>query len=243
MIPAWLAFFDGLLAIALVAAGIIGAHFYMIDGFFGFQLFVFGFLLSIIGFIMGLIGIAITRSAELRSARQRANVGLAFSVAVAIPLLVLAFSVRNYPAINDITTDFDNPPEFTHAQELASNRGRDMRYDKARCAERQQSGYGPLGPIVIAGDAAGTFEKVKAVAAQMPQWEITTTDPKSMTLEGVGTTSLFRFQDDFVIQVRPGEAGRSLVEMRSRSRVGIGDFGSNYNRIVHFFDRLKASAS
>jgi len=243
MIPAWLAFFDGLLAIALVAAGMIGAHFYMMAGFLGFQLFVFGFLLSIIGSIAGFIGIAMTRSPQRRSARQRANLGTALSLVIAIPVLVLILSGRKFPPINDITTDFDNPPEFTHAQELGPNHGRDMKYDKAKYAERQQSGYGPLAPMVMTGDAASTFEKVKAPAAEMPQWQITSTDPGSMTLEGVCTTSLFRFQDDFVIQVRPGEPGKSLVEMRSKSRVGIGDFGTNYHRIVHFFDRLKAPAS
>jgi uncharacterized protein (DUF1499 family) len=43
--------------------------------------------------------------------------------------------------------------------------------------------------------------------------------------------------DDFVIQVRPAPDGTgSLIEMRSKSRDGIGDFGVNYKRIRMFFD-------
>ena len=43
-----------------------------------------------------------------------------------------------------------------------------------------------------------------------------------------------------MIQVRPGpDANSSLVEMRSRSRDGTGDFGANYKRIQGFFGMLK----
>ena len=45
----WLAFFDALLAVTMVAVGVIGAHFYLIPAFMGFQLFALGFLLSILG--------------------------------------------------------------------------------------------------------------------------------------------------------------------------------------------------
>ena len=46
---AWLAFFDAILAIAMIGAGMVGAHFRLIAPFMGFQLFALGFLLSIIG--------------------------------------------------------------------------------------------------------------------------------------------------------------------------------------------------
>jgi uncharacterized protein (DUF1499 family) len=74
-----------------------------------------------------------------------------------------------------------------------------------------------------------------------PGWFIVYIDPETRTIEGVETSHLFRFRDDFVIQVRPGpEANSSLVEMRSRSRDGTSDFGANYNRIREFFGILKA---
>ena len=85
------------------------------------------------------------------------------------------------------------------------------------------------------------------MAAQIPSvpgWFIVYIDPATRTIEGVETSSLFRFRDDFVIQVRPGpDANSSLVEMRSRSRAGTGDFGVNYNRIREFFALLKAGGA
>src|SRR5208282_5287342 len=62
MIPAWLSFFDAILAIVLATVGVLGAHFYFVAPFQGFQLFAFGFVLGLVGAIAGLIGILMTRS-------------------------------------------------------------------------------------------------------------------------------------------------------------------------------------
>ncbi|MGO9452817.1 MAG: DUF1499 domain-containing protein [Candidatus Binataceae bacterium] len=241
MVFAWLAFVDGMLAVALVAAGILGAHFYFAAPFFGFQLFSFGFLLSILGFVLGLLGILLTRSARARIARPRALLATAVSAAIAIPVFVVVLSARKYPAINDITTDFENPPEFVHAEMLVPNQGRDLKYNKDRYMARQQAGYAPLAPGNVAGDPATVFDRVRNIAATIPDWQITYTDPATMTIEGVCASHLFHFQDDFIIQVRPGPNGMSLVEMRSKSRDGVGDFGVNYNRIVMFMGKLQAA--
>jgi uncharacterized protein (DUF1499 family) len=55
----------------------------------------------------------------------------------------------------------------------------------------------------------------------------------------MSVSKVFRFKDDFVIQVRPAPGGGSLVEMRSRSRQQQADLGSNYERIVSFFNDLQ----
>src|SRR5262245_9306367 len=117
MIPAWLAFFDGMLAVTLVAVGVIAAHFYLTPAFFGFQLFAFGFLLSLLGFVLGIIGLLMTRTGPRRVARPRALVGTLLSLAVALPVFAVLTVHSRYPPINDITTDFANPPEYVHAVE------------------------------------------------------------------------------------------------------------------------------
>ena len=58
----------------------------------------------------------------------------------------------------------------------------------------------------------------------------------------MSTSKVFRFKDDFVIQVRPADGGDSLVEMRSRSRQQQADLGSNYESHRELFQRLAASA-
>jgi uncharacterized protein (DUF1499 family) len=241
MIPAWLAFFDGMLAVTLVAVGVIAAHFYLTPAFFGFQLFIFGFLLSLLGFVLGIIGLLMTRTGPRRVARPRALIGTLLSLAVALPVFAVLTAHSKYPAINDITTDFANPPEYVHAAELAANKGRDMKYNRDNYMAAQLKGYPPLAPGSVTGDPAAVFDRVKTLVASMPDWQITYVDPKTKTLEGVSTSQLFHFQDDFVIQVRPGPNGGSLVEMRSKSRDGVGDLGVNYNRIVMFLGKLQSA--
>jgi uncharacterized protein (DUF1499 family) len=235
---AWLAFLDALLAVAMIAAGIIGAHFYLIAPFMGFQLFALGFLLSILGSLVGLLAVFLTRKPQLQAGRNRALVGTVVCLLIAVPLIVTVLASSKYPAINDITTDFDNPPEFVFAQKLQHEPNRDMKYDKAKYAARQLAGYGPIGPIKEALDPKAAFARVTEVAQATPGWKITYTDPATNTLEAVATSRLFHFHDDIVIQIRPTPDGASLIEMRSKSRDGIGDFGVNAKRIRRFFDRV-----
>jgi uncharacterized protein (DUF1499 family) len=240
MIPAWLAFADGLLAITLVVLGMLTAHFAIVRPFTGFQMFAVGWLLSLLGFALGIVGILMTRGPERAAMRARARMGTVLCLVVALPVLVVVLSGMKYPPINDITTDYQNPPEFTHAPELPPNRGRDMKYDPAKYMAAAQNGYPGLAPGKMTADPAAVFAAVKKIAAGIPGWRVTLDDPKTMTLEGVATSGLFRFRDDFVIQVRPGDGGGSLVEMRSKSRDGVGDFGVNYNRIKMFLGKVEA---
>jgi uncharacterized protein (DUF1499 family) len=243
MAIAWLAFLDSLMAVSLIAAGVFGAHYRYFPPFSGFQMFLMGFFLGVVAFVMGLVGIFATRKSLNRSARARAKVGTVVGLLVVIPMLVLMLTSPKVPAINDITTDFDNPPEFTHALEINQNHGRDMKYDRAKYADRQLRGYGPLAPLKLPDPPDEAFKTVQRTAAQMPSWTITMTDPATHTLEGYSTSSLFHFRDDFIIQVRADNASGSLIEMRSKSRDGIGDFGVNYKRIKGFFAAISPTSS
>jgi uncharacterized protein (DUF1499 family) len=240
---AWLAFFDALLAIAMIAAGMVGAHFYLVAPFMGFQLFALGFLLSMLGLLVGLLAIFLTRKPQARAGRNRAIVGTVVCALIAVPIFLTLLRGSKYPPINDITTDFDNPPEFVNAQKLQHEPNREMKYDKTKYADRQLKGYGPIGPIKERLDPAAAFARVTEVAKASPTWTITYTDPATNTLEVVATSKLWHFNDDVVIQVRPSPDGTSLIEMRSKSRDGIGDFGVNAKRIKRFFDRVAMARS
>jgi uncharacterized protein (DUF1499 family) len=235
---AWLAFFDAILAIAMIGAGLVGAHFRLIAPFMGFQFFALGFLLSILGFIVGLLAIFLTRTPQASAGRNRAVLATVVCAVIALPLIVTVLRSSKYPPINDITTDFDNPPEFVNAQKLQHEPNRDMKYDKGKYADRQLKGYGPIGPIKEHLSPADAFARVTEVAKASPTWTITYSDPATNTLEVVATSKLWHFNDDVVIQVRPTPDGASLIEMRSKSRDGIGDFGINAKRIKRFFDRV-----
>ena len=243
MIIAWLAFFDGLLAVAMLAAGVVGAHWRYTTPLLGFSIFLLGSLLGIVALLLGLIGIFATRSPMRAAARPRAVIGTLLGLFVIAPVVWIMLTGPKVPPINDITTDFDSAPEFSHAQQLNANHGRDMKYDNAKYADRQLQGYGALPPLKMPEPPDDAFKAVQRTASQMPTWTITVTDPATRTIEGYAESGLFHFNDDFVIQVRAGDAGGSLLEMRSKSRDGIGDFGVNHKRIKDFFAAISPGST
>ncbi|SRR5579875_74398 len=250
MILAWLTLFDGILAVALAVTGILCAHFGVLPPFnlhlstalFGLYLVLFGFFLGILGCIVGTIVLLTTLfMPSWRAGRGRAIAGIIVGLLVVVPILRIAWSTRQYPPINDITTDTQNPPAFVYAETLPPNRGRDMSY-KAETASAQLRApiYQNLKPLELPGSLDDVYKRAEIIAGEFPGWQITYRDPVHHTIEGVATSTLFQFKDDFVIQVRPApESGKSLVEMRSKSRDGKGDLGANYNRIESFFRALQ----
>ncbi len=242
MILGWLAVLDGLLSLGLALASVLLANAAVLAPLAGFQLFLLGFLLSVGSVLFGLLVLFLGRRKGSRQMQNRGLAGALLGAMVAVPVLWIVLSSSQYPGINDITTDFDNPPEFVYAATLEPNRGRDLKYDRAKYADAQRQGYGEPAPLVIDRRPELVFESIQIVAAGMPDWQITHSDPAALTLEGVSTSRLFRFQDDVIVQVRPSPDGKALVHMRSKSRDGIGDLGVNHRRIREFMDRLATTA-
>jgi uncharacterized protein (DUF1499 family) len=242
MVLAWLCYYDGLVAIAAVAAGIVSAHFELTAPFFGFQLVLIGLVFAVLALLSGLIALPMTYfSPKRRSAMNRAVIGLVFALVIILPIALVVAETKQYPVINDITTDTQKPPAFVKANEYQPKRGRDLSYNPQFAAiQNRTTAYQDLAPLKMDGSLDDVFKRVAILAGEVPNWQITRNDPQNHTLEGVATSKLFRFHDDFIIEVRPADGGGSLIEMRSKSRDGKGDFGANYHRIVSFFRIVKA---
>lgn len=76
-------------------------------------------------------------------------------------------------------------------------------------------------------------EQVFAVALAVVQangWDIRLTEPAEGVIEATATTRLFKFKDDVTITVTR-EGNGSVVNVRSKSRIGKGDLGTNARRI------------
>ena len=112
MIPAWLSIFSAIFALLLVAMGVAGAHLGAIPPMTGFLAFLLSFVVAILAVLFGLIGLARTSAPERRPARPRAVAGIVLGLLIAIPVgfTMWRWLSMPYPSINDITTDYDNPP-------------------------------------------------------------------------------------------------------------------------------------
>ena len=217
---------------ALVAfiLGPLVAHLGIVSAMVGFIVFDLGGLFGLLALVFGIVG-------TLRGGG--AGAGLALGLLVTLAFLVIAVPSGKVPPINDITTDTTNPPQFVTAPSLPGNQGRDMRYPGESFAKQQTAGYPDLAALHLDVSPDQAFQRVTAAAQQMPDWEVTRTNAATHALEGVATTHLFRFKDDFVIEVRPQASG-SVVQMRSKSRDGKGDVGANAARIKAFYAKVKS---
>jgi uncharacterized membrane protein len=81
------------------------------------------------------------------------------------------------------------------------------------------------------------FARARAAAERMG-WEIVAADPAAGRIDAVATTPWFGFKDDVRLQVTP-QGGASRIDVRSKSRVGRGDAGTNARRIREFLKRVE----
>lgn len=132
------------------------------------------------------------------------------------------------PPINDITTDPANPPAYMTVK---------VGYPGEQFAKQQRAAYPDIQPIVLAVPTKAAFEKALRAAEAM-DWEVVGRDARAGTIEAVDTTKWFGFKDDIAIRVRADGAG-SRIDIRSKSRVGRGDLGTNARRIRAYVERVK----
>jgi uncharacterized protein (DUF1499 family) len=70
------------------------------------------------------------------------------------------------------------------------------------------------------------------------EWEIVAADEAERRIEATDTTFWFGFKDDLAIRVSALPDGGSRVDVRSVSRVGLSDVGTNARRIRAFSSDL-----
>jgi uncharacterized protein (DUF1499 family) len=120
---------------------------------------------------------------------------------------------RSVPPINDISTD---PNEQSEAQ---------------------RSAYPDIQPLRLPVAPNIAFERAKG-AIEEAGWQIVREDPSAGRIEAVATTFWFGFKDDVVIRIAADGPG-SRLDVRSKSRVGKGDLGTNAQRIRTYQRRLQ----
>lgn len=219
----------GALGVFDAALGPVLIHLGVISPIFGFQYFFgLGLLEGLLALLVGLFALFRTRSGRLRSSRPLAWVGVGCGALLVGILLVALRTSFGLPAINDITTDLQNPPAFASDP---SGQGRDMSYPAA-FAPQVRAAYPDLAPLHTAAPPAEALQRA-AQTARALGWRVVRVDPADSTLLARDVSRVFEFVDDIVVRVRPLGSG-SVVDVRSKSRVGKGDLGVNARRIRAF---------
>ena len=194
-----------------------------------FALLAVGFLVLVVGALLLLVTAIRQR---LTPGKERLAYGaLAGAVIVSLFPLSALVSGGGAPPIHDVTTDTENPPVFVAA--VALNAPGRTEYEGETIAEQQRAAYPDIEPVTlpVAPDAA--FERALATVERM-RWEILETAAADGRIEATDRTFWFGFADDVVIRITDAGDGASRVDVRSLSRVGVGDLGANAQRVREY---------
>ncbi len=101
--------------------------------------------------------------------------------------------------------------------------------------------YPDIQPLSLPFSPPIVLDAILHAVHALPNWAIISYDKDRGEVRAEATTSLFRFVDDVEIRVQSKAEGKQgvLVEVRSASRVGKGDFGQNARNIRKLFEEIK----
>ncbi|HUE88119.1 MAG TPA: DUF1499 domain-containing protein [Vicinamibacterales bacterium] len=226
-------------AVAMLLAAPLGYRFGVVPLRFALlTLLAWGAYLAIGAAVVSLIGLVVT----LRRSRERRRGLLLATVSLIVALTLIAIPARfrmgtPAPPIHDITTDTQDPPEFVAVLPLRADAPNTTEYGGERVAALQRQAYPDLQPVTVNLPPSQAFERALAAVRRMG-WEVVEAGAGAGRIEATDSTFWFGFKDDVVIRVRPADGG-SRIDVRSLSRVGVGDAGTNAKRIRAFLDVLR----
>ena len=220
-------------AAILVASG-CGARIGIWDYRFGFQLLRWSLYAGLATAALALAALLIPRF--------RAS-----HVPALIAALVLGAGIAYFPwhwmqtagvvtPINDITTDTENPPAFVAVIPLRAGAPVPAAYPGSEVAAKQRGAYPDVRPLELALPPPAAFARALDTA-KSAGWEIDAADAASGRIEATATTPWFGFRDDVVIRVTAMATG-SRIDVRSVSRVGKSDLGTNARRVRAYLAEL-----
>lgn len=223
-----------LLAVLLLVAAGPGTRLGLWEFRTGFLLLRWGAYLGIFAAGLGILSLLWPGDGNPRW-RAGAAIGLGLLVAL-VPYRWMRQG-QAVPPIHDISTDLERPPEFRAILPLRADAPNPAEYGGPAIAAQQREGYPDIGPLRLEVGPGDAFARALA-AAKALGWEIVAADSALGRIEATETTRWFGFKDDVVVRIAP-VAGGSRVDVRSVSRVGKGDVGTNAARIRDYLDRLR----
>ena len=150
--------------------------------------------------------------------------------------IIFHYQKTQLPKISDIVTDMSHPLMYIRVADLRHTDDNDVSYPE-HLSDLQKEYYPEIKSLILNKNQADAFEGAVELV-QQKGWDIVSLYPNEGVIEATVTTPVFWFMDDVIIRVKPQE-NSSVVDMRSSSRIGHGDYGTNADRVRAFLDDLK----
>lgn len=174
-------------------------------------------------------------------------------IGAALMAVLVAFGLLAYPAyaglrglrlppISDVTTDTEQPPAFSRSQVAFA--ARDGRYppDPGQASRDAQKGsYALIAPLTLDIEPENAFELVRKAAINR-KWQIVEAlRPGGRTgngrLDAIAHSRILNLPADITVRIRPRADG-ARIDVRSATRFGSRDFGTNADHIRGFLDEV-----
>jgi hypothetical protein len=210
-----------------------------------------GVLVLLVGALLTIIGFLVGMSKGARLPKGPAAFGILIALGMLGYLLTWLRAGTGVPPIHEISTDLASPPPFVAMIDVRAKGGAvnppeyvaEIRGARGttNVPEAQRKAFPDIQPAMLEGVApAEAFKRAEAAVAKLG-WEVVASVPAEGRIEATDTTRFFGFKDDVVIRLR-AEGGGTRIDVRSKSRVGVGDVGANAARVRRFLALLKAGA-
>ena len=152
---------------------------------------------------------------------------------VAWPVGLIPFTMR-VPAINDVTTDAQSPPQFRELMRLREPGSNSLQYAGETLARLQAQTFPDIKTLVVTRPGLESFELTREIIRRMKWVEVAARPPANANavaeIEAQVMTPIMGFRDDVVIRLK-GERDKTRIDIRSASPYGQHDFARNADRV------------
>ena len=182
----------------------------------------------------------------LRQALLAALIGIAL---IGYPAYLGARAYQ-LPAIYDITTDPIDPPQFDAIARLRPRDANPIAYQGLYAAELQHAVYPDIDPEDTTVSPQEAFDVAMKIIVKRKWRVVDARPPRGPTggrpadgiIEAVARSLILGFPEDVVVRIRATNDG-SRIDVRSASRYGRGDLGSNAARVRNLITDIDAVLS
>ncbi|HUL68524.1 MAG TPA: DUF1499 domain-containing protein [Burkholderiaceae bacterium] len=198
-------------------------------------------VIGVLAVIVSLVGAFLARRVSGTPGVGGALVGVLLGLVVAGYPGAHVVKARGEPPIHDITTDATNPPVFVALAQERHAAPNGLDYAGGEVTMMQKQAYPDVTTFKSTLAPAELFARAAKLVAD-DGWQVVDAVPQDGRIEATATTRMFGFKDDIVLRVRQADGGSEL-DMRSMSRIGKSDIGTNAARIRRFMEQLRAAGA
>jgi hypothetical protein len=156
------------------------------------------------------------------------------------PVAILPVTFRT-PAIPDISTDTQTPPQFRDIAKLREPAANPLAYQAATLASLQTQAYPDIRTMVVTRPGQESFDLTREIIRRMKWVEVAARPPGNATataeIEARSMTPILGFRDDVIIRLK-GERDKTRIDIRSASPYGQHDLGRNAARVRALMQEL-----